>query len=568
MKVVIVGGVAGGASAAARLRRLDENIEIVVFERSGFMSYANCGLPYYIGGVIEDKHQLTIQTPVSFRARYTTNVYVKAEVTSIDRENKTVHVIDSKRKKEFDEPYDVLLLAPGARAFVPDVPGIDDDRIFTLRTVEDTYSIYDFIAEKQPKTATVVGGGFIGLEMAENLTNRGIKVTLVQRRDHVMPQFDTDMGTILGNRLLEKGVDLRVNSPLTGFAKGADGSLITQVDGGEDISSDFAILAIGVRPETTLAKDAGLELGIRDSIVVDEHLRTSDPSIYAVGDAIQVRQLVNGQPTLIPLAGPANKQARIVADNICGIDSTYKGTLGSSVVKVFDLTAASTGLNLAQAKAAGYDCDYIVITPPSHATYYPNAHNMTMKVVFENGTGRILGAQIVGVEGVDKRIDVLGTAIRYGATGSDLAEYELAYAPPYSSAKDPVNMAGFVIEDIVTGKVKIAHWEEMETLPENEVILDVRSPSEYDQTHLVAAKHIPVDVLRKRLGELDPEKPLFVHCQTGLRSYVACRILEQHGFKCRNVTGGYGFYLATLPQGSAEPTQVGACGLRAGDLED
>ncbi len=543
MKVVIVGGVAGGASAAARIRRLDETAKITVFERSGFVSYANCGLPYYIGNVITDEHELTLQTPESFSARFNIDVKVRNEVTSIDPEKKTVTVRDLTSGKDFTESYDKLLLSPGARPVTPELSGVESDRIFTLRTVEDTIKIHEFIKNRNPGSAVLVGGGFIGLEMAENLIHMGLKVTLIQRSDQVLPPFDRDMASQLHTLLRNNGVSLKLNSSVTGFSQKHD-LISTIIKGETPIESDMVILAIGVSPDTALARSAGLELGIKGSIVVNEMMETSMPDIYAVGDAVEVRHSVTGQRAVISLAGPANRQGRIAADNICGGNSKYPGSQGSSVIKLFDMTAASTGINEKIAISSGIEYDKIVLSPPNHAAYYPGSTLLTMKVLWEKNTQRILGAQITGYSGVDKRIDVLSTAIRSGMKAADLAALDLAYAPPYSSAKDPVNMAGFMIENIESGIMKQFHWHDIDDLScrEDIILLDVRTPEEYSAGHIEGFRNIPVDEMRERLSELENGKPVYVMCQSGLRSYIAVRILSQKGFDCYNLSGGYRFY--------------------------
>ncbi len=557
MKVVIVGGVAGGASAAARLRRLDEKAEIIMLERSGYVSYANCGLPYYIGGEIKEAEKLTVQTPESLQSRFAIDVRIRQEAVRIDRKAKTVQVRRLEDGTLYTQAYDKLILAPGARPIVPPLPGVEGPLLFTLRTVEDTLRIRRFVDEKAPRTATVIGGGFIGLEMAESLRNRGLEVTVVQLTDQVLPTLDGDMAALVHEQLRRHGVTLRLNTAATGFER-REGRIATFIQDDTPIVSDFVILAAGVAPESALAKEAGLALGLRGAIRTDAHMRTSDPDIYAVGDAVEVSHLVTGQPALIALAGPANKQGRIAADNICGIASEYRGSQGSNVLKVFTMTVGGTGLTARQAQEAGIACDYALLSPPSHATYYPGAANMTLKVVFEKPSGRILGAQAVGGEGVDKRVDVLSAAIRAGMTGMDLAELELAYAPPYSSAKDPVNMAGFIIENLLTGKVRQVHWRQALCPPEGTVLLDTRTDGEYRSGHIPGALHLPLDELRQRLSELPQGKTFYVYCQSGLRSYLACRILMQNGIACYNVAGGYGFY----SHGAfAAQSAVGGCGL-------
>ena len=543
MKVVIVGGVAGGATAAARIRRLDEQAEIVIFERSGFVSYANCGLPYYIGGVITDQRELTLQTPESFFARFRIDVRVRHEVTALHSERKTVSVTNLETGEQFEEHYDKLLLSPGARPTQPRLAGAEHERIFTLRTVEDTLRIRRFVEQQRPKSAVLAGGGFIGLEMAENLREMGLEVTIVQRADQVLPPLDYDMAAQLHTLLRSHGVHLKLGSAVAGFEHSGE-QVITLLEGEEPLCSDMVLLAIGVTPDTGLAREAGLELGQKGAIRVNERMETSVPDIYAVGDAVEVEHFVTKDRAVVALAGPANRQGRIAADNICGGDSRYSGAQGSSIIKLFELTAASTGLNERSAQAAGIDYDKVVLSPENHASYYPGSETMTLKVLWEKETLRLLGAQIVGRSGVDKRIDVLATAIRSGMKATELAELDLAYAPPYSSAKDPVNMAGFMIENIAQGRVKQFHWQQIDALPwdGSVTLLDTRTAGEYRRGHVDGFINIPVDELRERLGELDSSKPVYVMCQTGLRSYVASRLLTQHGFDCYNFSGGYRFY--------------------------
>ena len=439
MKVLIIGGVAGGATAAARIRRLDEQAEITVFERSGYISYANCGLPYYIGGVITDPEDLTLQTPESFFARFRINMKVHHEVLAIDPDRKKVRVKNLKSGEEFEEAYDKLILSPGAKPTQPKLPGVGIKKVFTLRTVEDTFRMKEYIVQNQPKSAVLAGGGFIGLELAENLKELGMDVTIVQRPKQLMNPFDADMASFIHGEMRKHGVKLTLGHTVEGFEENEDGVDVLLKDE-KPLHADMVVLAIGVTPDTKLAKEAGLELGIKDSIVVNDRMETSAPDIYAAGDAVQVKNYVTGQDALISLAGPANKQGRIIADNICGGDSRYRGSQGSSVIKVFDMTAATTGINETTAQKAGLDIDTVILSPMSHAGYYPGGKVMTMKVIFEKETYRLLGAQIVGYEGVDKRIDVLATAIHAGMKATELKELDLAYAPPYSSAKDPVNM--------------------------------------------------------------------------------------------------------------------------------
>ena len=529
MKVVIIGGVAGGATAAARLRRLDEQAEIVVFERSGYVSYANCGLPYYIGGVIRDPEALTLQTPESFFARFRVDMRVRHEVTAIHPDKKAVSVKNLETGEKFEEVYDKLILSPGAKPTQPRLPGVGLEKLFTLRTVEDTFRIKDYINTHHPRSAVLAGGGFISLELAENLRELGLEVTIVQRPKQLMNPFDPDMAAFIHSEARRHGIWLALGHTVEGFAE-RNGGVDVLLKDEAPLHADMVVLAIGVTPDTALAKEAGLELGLKGSIVV------------------QVKHYVTGQDAVISLAGPANKHGRIAADNICGGDSRYLGSQGSSVIKVFDLTAAATGVNETTAQKAGLDVDTVVLSPMSHAGYYPGGKLMTMKVVFEKETCRLLGAQIVGYEGVDKRIDVLASAIHAGLTAIQLKDLDLAYAPPYSSAKDPVNMAGFIVENLTKGIVKQFHIEDVSALPQDGsvTLLDTRTVEEYAGGHIDGFVNIPVDELRERLGELDRGKPAYVICQSGLRSYIACRILSENGFDCYNFSGGFRFYDAVV----------------------
>lgn len=547
MKVVIVGGVAGGATAAARIRRLDEQAEIVVFERSGYISYANCGLPYYIGGVIEDPEELTLQTPESFFSRFRVAMRVRHEVTAIHPDKKTVSVTNLETGDAFEESYDKLILSPGAKPTQPRLPGVGLDRLFTLRTVEDTFRIKEYIDRNHPQSAVLAGGGFISLELAENLRELGMEVTIVQRPKQLMNPFDLDMAAFIHSEMRRHGVRLALGHTVEGFEE-KNGGVDVLLKDEAPLHADMVVLAIGVSPDTQLAKEAGLELGVKGSIVVNDRMETSVHDIYAVGDAVQVKHFVTGQDVLLSLAGPANKQGRIAADNVCGGDSHYTGSQGSSVIKVFDMTAASTGVNEGNAKKAGLDVDTVILSPMSHAGYYPGGRVMTMKVVFEKETYRLLGAQIVGYEGVDKRIDVLATAIRAGMKATELKGLDLAYAPPYSSAKDPVNMAGFMIENIANGVLKQWHLADADDLPRDGsvTLLDTRTTGEFACGHIDGFVNVPVDELRERLDELDKGKPVYVICQSGLRSYIACRILAGNGFECYNFSGGFRFYDAVM----------------------
>lgn len=547
MKVVIIGGVAGGATAAARIRRLDEQAEIIVFERSGYISYANCGLPYYIGDTITDPEALTLQTPESFFSRFQITMKVRHEVTAIHAERNVVSVKNLETGAEFEERYDKLLLSPGAKPSLPPVPGTDIDRLFTLRTVEDTFRIKDYINKKKPRSVILAGGGFISLELAENLRHLGMEVTIIQRPKQLMNPFDVDMASFIHSEMRSHGIRLLLGHTVEGFEETENGVRVLLKEEAP-LSADMAVLAIGVSPDTRLAEMAGLKLGIKNSIIVNERMETSVPNIFAVGDAVQVKHFVSGEDSLISLAGPANKQGRIAADNICGKDSRYSGSQGSSIIKVFNMTAAVTGLNEKSAKKAGLSVDKVILSPMSHAGYYPGGKVMTMKVVFEKETYRLLGAQIVGYEGVDKRIDVLATAIRAGMKATDLNELDLAYAPPYSSAKDPVNMAGFMIENIASGQLKQFHLEDINDLPldGSVTLLDARTEGEFSRGHVTGFINIPVDQLRENLNKLPKDKPVYVMCQSGLRSYIACCILKGEGYDAYNFSGGYRFYDAVV----------------------
>ena len=560
MKVVIVGGVAGGATAAARIRRLNEQAEIVVFERSGYISYANCGLPYYIGGVIEDPEDLTLQTPESFFSRFRIHMKVHHEVTAIHPDSKTVSVKNLETGEIFEESYDTLLLSPGAKPVWPNLPGMNSDKLFTLRTVEDTFRSKEFVDQQRPKSAVMVGGGFIGLEVAENLRELGMEVTIVQRPKQLMNPFDADMASFIHSEVRKHGVKLALGYSVEGFAEKNNGVEVLLKDQ-PSIHADMVVLAIGVTPESSLAKEAGLALGMKGSILVNNRMETSVPDIYAVGDAVRVKHYVTGEDTMIALAGPANKQGRIAADNICGGDSRYLGSQGSSVIKIFDMTAATTGINETNARKAGLDVDTVILSPMSHAGYYPGGKLMTMKVVFEKETYRLLGAQIVGYDGVDKRIDVLATAIHAGMKATELKDLDLAYAPPYSSAKDPVNMAGFIIDNIARG-LKQWHFADDARLPRDGsvTLLDTRTVGEYNRGHIEGFRNIPVDELRQRIGEIEAGKPVYVICQSGVRSYIATRILEGCGFEAYNFAGGFRFYDAVRNDRALIETAT-ACGM-------
>lgn len=566
MKVVIVGGVAGGASAAARIRRLDEFAEIVVFERTDFISYANCGLPYYIGGVIEDEEALFLQTPQRFWERFNIKVRVRHEVIAIDSTQKTVTVYSSDTKTTYEERYDKLLLSPGAKPAIPAIPGIENNKIFTLRTVEDTLAIKAFLDRHSCRNITIIGGGFIGLEMAENLVKKQRNVTIIEASDHLLGPLDSDMASIVHSVVRNHNIHLMLQSKVIGFEQiGKD--LFIQTADHQTIRADMVLLAIGVIPDTKLAQTANLELGIKGSIVVDEQMRTSVTDIYAVGDAVEIKHAISGQKTLIQLAGPANKQGRIAADNICGIASKYPGAQGTSVLKFFDWTIASTGINERQAKEAKSNYDRIVLSPLSHAGYYPGATTMTIKVLYDRSTLHILGAQIIGKDGVDKRIDVLATAMKAGLKGPELAELDLAYAPPYASAKDPIHFIGYMIENIATGKVKQFHYEEIDSLKQKDVtLLDTRTISEYKSGNIDGSIHIPLDELRQKMAQIPKDKPVYILCHSGLRSYLACRILMQNGYDCYNLSGGYRFY-EMIVKGKKQPENTLACGIPKEELQ-
>lgn len=538
MKTVIIGGVAGGASAAARLRRLDESAEIVMLERGGYISFANCGLPYYIGGAIKEKEKLTLQTPESFKARFNVDVRVLNEAVKINPDTKTVTVKNLNTGEMYDESYDALILSPGAAPIKPNIEGADGSNVFTLRNIPDTLAIKAYIDEKHPKTAVVVGGGYIGVETAENLKEAGLDVTIAELADHLIAPLDADMAADVHRYIKSKGIKLMLNNGI----KAIKGN--TAVLNSGEIPADMVLLSVGVRPETQLAKDCGIATNSRGCIITDTHMRTDIEGVYAVGDAVEVRDFVSGAPSFIPLAGPANKQGRIAADNIAGIASEYTGTQGSAVLKLFDMTVATTGLNERTAAAAGIDYDKTFTYSASHASYYPGAMNMSVKALWDKKTLKILGAQIVGFDGVDKRLDVIASAIRFGAKITDLTELELCYAPPFGSAKDPVNMLGFVAENVVTGKVKQFFPEEVASLPRDGsvTLLDVRTDAERARGSIDGFMHIPLDSLRGRISEIPKDRPVYVHCHSGLRSYIACRILAGMGYDCHNLAGGWRLY--------------------------
>ncbi|MBP1625763.1 MAG: cdr [Holophagaceae bacterium] len=540
-RIVIVGGVAGGASAAARARRLSEEAEIILLERGPQVSFANCGLPYHLGGVIPERSSLLVQTPERLRARFALDVRVRSEVTAIDPGRRSLNVKNLETGESYQQSYDALVLSPGAAPIRPPLPGIDDPRVFTLRNLEDMDGILAALPSEGQGRVLIVGAGYIGLELAESFRHRGLEVCLLERLPHVLGVADADMVAPLQAELRRNGVDLRLGISATAFG-GCGDQLLVRLEGGESLSCDLAILCVGVRPETRLAQEAGLALGSTGGILVDDQMRTSDPHIFAVGDAIEVRDFVSEAPALIPLAGPANRQGRIAAEVILGRDSRYKGTQGTAVCKVFNLTFAMTGMTEAALQRRGMSFRKIYIYPPQHATYYPGAQPMSLKLLFEPDLGRILGAQAVGPEGVDKRIDVLAVAQRAGLTVLDLEDLELCYAPPFGSAKDPINMAGFVAANVLRGDVDLWEPEELSSLAGSQLLLDVRSPAENANGSIPEATCIPVDTLRARLAELPRDKEILVFCQVGLRGYLAARILAQHGYRVRNLSGGYRRY--------------------------
>lgn len=538
-KILIVGGVAGGASCAARLRRLDESSEIIMFEKDGFISFANCGLPYYIGDTITSKGSLTLQSPESFNARFNVDVRIFNEVISIDPENKNVKVLNKKTNETYIETYDELVLSMGASPTIPNIDGYNLSKVFTLRNLDDTFAIKDYITKNKLNSAIIVGGGFIGVEMVENLHHLGINVSLVESSNQVLSHLDYEMAKEVQNYMISEGVNLLLNTSLKKIEE--KNGVLSAFIGDKEINADIIILAIGVTPSTKIAKDCNIDTNKKGAIIVNNKMQTSKSNIYAIGDAVEVTEFITKTKTHIPLAGPANKQGRIVADIICGLNTKYNGTQGSSIVKLFDITIANTGISEKTAKQLNLDYNKVFTFSASHAGYYPNSSNMSVKVIFENNTGKILGAQIIGSKGVDKRIDVLATAIRFGATYKDLIELELAYAPPYSSAKDPVNMVGYVIENIINNYNSQIHYDELVEIynDTDKIFVDVRNELEVSHGTIKNFINIPVDSLRNRLNELDKSKEIIVTCQVGLRGYIASTILKQNGFKVRNLSGGF-----------------------------
>ncbi len=536
-KIVIVGGVAGGASCAARCRRLDETAEILMLDRGPYVSFANCGLPYYVGDVIKDEAKLLVANPALFRDRFNIEVRTENEVTAIDREAREIEVKEAATGRTYREKYDALVLSPGAAALRPPLPGIDLPGIFVVRTIPDSRKIRAWIGDKSAKSAVIVGGGFIGLEMAENLVHRGLGVTVVEMLDQVMPPLDPEMARAVQEHLEKHGIKVALGDGVAGF-ESCDGQIAVNTKSGAQHAGDLVILAIGVRPETALAKAAGLETGARGGIRVDEQMRTTDPHIWAVGDAVEVKDVVTGEWTLIPLAGPANRQGRIAADVICGRDSKFRGVQGTAICGVFDLAVASTGASEKSLVRAGItDYDKVYLHPANHVGYYPGAKPINMKLVFRKSDGRILGAQAVGEAAVDRRIDVIATAIQFGGTVFDLEESELCYAPQFGGAKDPVNYAGMTASNSLRGDVPLADWKQL--LPESAVLVDVRDPDEFEEGHIPGAINLPLNELRTRLGELPRDRELWLYCRVGQRGYYAARLLMQHGFQVKNLPGGY-----------------------------
>jgi len=541
-KIVIVGGVAGGASAAARLRRLSEQDEIVMFERGEHISFANCGLPYYIGDVIKDRKKLLVQTVEGMSGKFNLDVRNYSEVTEIHRERKVVEVRHVVTGETYEEAYDLLILSPGAKPIRPQIPGIEEAEVslFTLRNIPDTDRIKSYVDQAQPKHAVVIGGGFIGVEMAENLRERGLEVALVEMQNQVMAPLDVEMAAIVQQHMTSKGIELILEDGVAAFE--AHGKTI-QLTSGRRINTDMIILAIGVQPENQLAKDAGLDLGVRGAIQVNASMQTSDPTIYAIGDAVEVNDYIHGFKTMVPLAWGANRQGRLIADHINGKKVAYAGALGTAIVKVFDLTAAVTGSNEKTLSKLGIDYEVIHVHPSSHAGYYPGASPISLKLVFNKETGQIYGAQAVGADGVDKRIDVIATAIKGGLTVLDLPDLELSYAPPFSSAKDPVNMAGYVASNIVDGLVETVQWHEIdEIIAQGGLVIDVREPIEREAGFIPGSINIPLGELRNRMQDIPADQTVYVSCQVGLRGYLAARILSEHGRQVKNVDGGYKTY--------------------------
>lgn len=539
MKIIIVGGVAGGATTAARLRRLNEKAEIILIERGNHISFANCGLPYYIGDVIKNKKDLLVQTPEKFNKRFNVDVRIKQEVIKIDRKEKKVIIRNIETNKNYEESYDKLVLSPGAKPINP-FKDINIEKIRTLRHVEDSVEIKDYIENNNIKNIAIIGGGYIGVEVAENLSNLNkTKITIIEKSSHLIAPLDEDMAKFIHKVLRDKGINVILNNGVKEIENEDDKLGIVLED--KKMSADFIILCIGVKPEDMLAVQADLKIYPRGGIEVDEHMRTNDEDIYALGDVVKIKNCVTEEFAHIPLAGPANKQARVVANNICGIETSYDGSIGSSILKIFDYNLGMTGINETTCKKNNIQYKTIILSPYSHATYYPGANMLNIKAIYENKTGKILGAQVFGKESVDKITDILATAIKMKMTAYDLEELDLCYAPPFSSAKSPVNLLGNSIVNEIEGLVKTVTWQEVEDLENNNnfEVLDVRTDKEYEEGAFNDCIHIPLDDLRNRLNDLDKSKTYLVYCRTGLRSYIACRILSQNGFEVQNITGGY-----------------------------
>lgn len=546
-RVLIVGGVAGGASAAARLRRLDEGAEIVLFDRGPHVSFANCGLPYFVGDVITDERKLLVASRELFRSRFAIDVFTEHEVVAIDRAARTIRVRDLRSGEERDERFDALVLSPGAAPFVPPAPGVGLPGVFVVRTIPDAHRIRAWIAERSPTEAVVVGGGFIGLEMAENLVHRGLKVTVIEKLPQVMPPLDPEMAATVAAQLQERGVALRLGEGFQAI-EARDGRLVVRTDLQQELAADLVILALGVRPEVGLARAAGLQLGARGGLVVDAQMRTSDPDIYAVGDAIEVHDVVVGQEVILPLAGPANRQGRVAADAIAGRPARFRGVQGTAIVEVLGVTVATTGASEKGLRRAGRtDYGVVWLHPGHHAGYYPGAMPIHLKVIYALGDGRLLGAQAVGSEGVDKRVDVLATMIQLGGTVHDLAEAELCYAPQFGAAKDPINVAGMMAANALAGDMPLADWSRLRT--SGAALIDVRDPHEYAAGHIEGAVNLPMAALRERLDELPAGRELWVYCAAGQRAYFAQRLLLQRGFDVKNLSGGFATWNAMRAAG-------------------
>lgn len=542
-RVLIVGGVAGGASCAARLRRMDEQAEIVMFEKGPFVSFANCGLPYHVGDVIKEEASLQVATPTLFRNRFRIDVRVHHEVISIDRKGRTIQVRNVESREVTTEPYDTLVLSPGSKPILPPIEGLDREGVFRCLTIPDTKAIRQWITSRHAKSAVVIGGGYIGLEMAENLRHRGLQVMLVEMQPQVMPLLDAEMMTEVQAHLLEKGVHLRLGAQVQAIRGGADGPLLIQLASGEELEADLAIMAVGGRPNVDLAKAAGLSIGDTGGIVTDDQMRTSDPHIFAVGDAAEIRDAITGRRALVPLAGPANRQGRVAADVIAGRDAAFRGAQSTAVVGVFDLTVATTGSSEKQLRRAGVPYQKVSLFPGHHVGYYPGAQPIHLKVLFRPKDGRLLSAQAVGRAGVEKRIDVIATLIQMGGTVFDMEEVELCYAPQFGAAKDPINMAGFIAANHLRGDAPLVQWEDLEDEESNPMLVDVREPEEFEAGHHQKAVNVPLSQIRERLGDFPKDREVWTFCGIGQRSYYAVRILRQNGIDARNLAGGYKEFL-------------------------